>query len=211
MSDQISQPGALGNVFGGSAAGRLSGKLPARGSKPPPAGQGQPEPVGGQPDQSTARPDQNTGQADQDTGGQPERPEPKTPAVQAATDTFQVSAYLLPDAIAAAAKVRRIHKVDNARIALDSIDRLRGELAQLRLARSTDVRPDSLFPARAGMSSRQSAAVQGRRKLWSFQATLEEIAILDRLAEEHGYSARSELISAAVEAALLPRRRSRKR
>ncbi|WP_125619551.1 hypothetical protein [Actinomadura sp. WAC 06369] len=142
---------------------------------------------------------------------------PQSPAEDeapaAAEPTYQIGAYLLPAAIAAATKRRRRNGVDNARIAFDAIDAHRDELSSLRAARAAAAQrsSDSLFPSRGAASPRATAAAQGRRRLWALQATEAEIAVLDQLAEDHGYRARSELIAAAVETELLPQRRSSRR
>ncbi|GAB3278417.1 hypothetical protein GCM10027589_04550 [Actinocorallia lasiicapitis] len=131
-------------------------------------------------------------------------------AIVTAADTFQVPIYLLPAAIEAAVKLRQRRRVQNATIVFDALDARRDELRQLINERLTSAqgRPaNSLFPSRPSKSTRTAAAAQGRRRLWSIQATEAELRILDQLAEQSGATSRSELCSVAVEAHLLPRRR----
>jgi hypothetical protein len=129
----------------------------------------------------------------------------------AAPATFQVSVYLLPAAAAAAEQLRRRRSSQNAAIAFDALDRYRDELRNLIADRKTSaVRPSgSMFPNRMSNSTRSAAAQQGRRQLWSLQATEDELTILDQLAADSGASSRSELISVAMEAHLLSKRKSR--
>jgi hypothetical protein len=127
-----------------------------------------------------------------------------------AAATFQVSVYLLPTAVKAADRLRRSRRSVNAAVAFDALDARKNELRELVTARKTGLaRPaDSMFPSRLSNSTRGAAAQQGRRQLWSFQATEAELDILDQLCEDTGATSRSELVSVAMEAHLLPRRRS---
>lgn len=198
----INVPGSLGSAFGGSAAG-LGSMLPPKppASAPPPS---TPERV----DRRAEVPDTDTREqaaAVVETG-------PRTVAEQDEESyTYAVGVYLLPAAISAAAKRRTAEAVDNARIAYDAIDVLRGRLSELVAARQSEPRPEgSLFPGRR-QSAQAAAQAAGRRRLWSLQATAAELAILDQLQTASGARSRSELISCAMEAYLLPRRRGRAR
>lgn len=121
-----------------------------------------------------------------------------------------MSAYVLPAAKAEVARVRTQAGRTNAEVVFDAIDAVHHELPHLIAARNTVWRPeDSLFPARVQRRRRQQgrgpAETAARRILWTLRATTAELEILDRMAGECGAESRSELISVAVEAALLPR------
>lgn len=195
MSDPtLSQPGGLGQAFGAPATDRLAGRLPRHPAQPsapsPPA--------------STPEP-----RRDQPAGPSADK---RAPLPAADGDTYPVGVYLLPAAIAAATRHRRTRGGDNASLAFDALDTMRDRLADLVAARQVGpARPaDSLFPARRGESSQATAARTGRRRLWAFQATAAELAVIDSLAESVGARSRSVLISCAVEEYLTrPRGRAR--
>lgn len=220
--------GELGAAFGAPATTALAGKLQPKQPKQPPSPPKSeaPEPEGKKPAAAdhaaeleelarTAAAEYQRGRRQDEQQHQTQDEPPATddaPAVVPAT--FQVGVYLLPTAVAAAEKVRRRHSIQNAVIAFDALDAHRDELHHLVTQRKTAAaaRPaDSLFPSRPSKSTRSTAARQGRRQLWSLQATTEELAILDQLATDAGASSRSELISVAVEAFLLPKSRRRTR
>ncbi|MFC7331383.1 hypothetical protein [Marinactinospora rubrisoli] len=122
-------------------------------------------------------------------------------------DAFSVGIYLLPETARAITQMRRKKGKLNVDIALDAIDHVhrRGQLEKLLVQRRSGPRrpKDSLFPARR----RHPRATRGQtRKLWSFQATQREIAVLDELVEKFGASSRSELVSVALEARYSPKR-----
>ncbi|MBG0826148.1 hypothetical protein HS048_36390 [Planomonospora sp. ID91781] len=119
-----------------------------------------------------------------------------------------MSVYVMPEALRAVEQVRRRSGRTNAEIAYDALDAVRDRLAELVNDRRGPARSaDSLFPGRRSSSTRQTAAREGRRALWSIQATAAEIAVLDGLVDDSGARSRSEVISCAVEAVHLPRRR----
>ncbi|MFF0870164.1 hypothetical protein ACFYUV_51035 [Nonomuraea sp. NPDC003560] len=118
-------------------------------------------------------------------------------------DTFLVGVYLLPAVIQAAS--RRSRRVDNYQLAVEAIDALRAELPDLVARRHAGPaqREDSLFPPRQGASTTAAAARDGRRRLWSFQATEADTNVIDDMVDATGARSRSELISCAPEAHLL--------
>ncbi|MGW2161859.1 hypothetical protein [Nonomuraea sp. NPDC001699] len=99
--------------------------------------------------------------------------------------------------------------MDNYQLVVEAIDALRAELPGLVARRHAGPvqREDSLFPPRQGASTTAAAARDGRRRLWSFQATEADTNVIDDLVDATGARSRSELISCALEAHLLPRRR----
>lgn len=123
-------------------------------------------------------------------------------------DTFPVGVYLLLAVIQAASRRRRSRRVDNYQLVVEAIDALRAELPGLVARRYAGPvrREDSLFPPRHGASTTAAAARDGRR-LWSFQATEADTNVIDDLVDATGARSRSELISCALEAHLLPRHR----
>lgn len=205
----------LGEAFGGSARGGhqdLSGLLPPRPAPTAPA----PEPDA----EESAAPDPP---GDQQTPPAP--PEPRKPAKTARparrastpppepagaedTDvTYPVSVYVLARVRRVAEKRRKETGVTNARIAFDAIDGCQHRLAGLIQARRTTPRAEnSLFPSRVTRRPDPGVTEQ-RRVLYQMRATAAEITVLDRLTEEAGAESRSELVSVALEAALLPPRR----
>lgn len=207
----LGEPGELGGAFGQSAAA-LRGKLPLK--QPPPVaptvdtrtdnGTNEAAPMTEQTRQRELRQD---GAAVDDLQ-QDDQPPGQTALPPKKAATYQVSVYLLPAAVQAAERIRRRSRKFNADIAFDALDALREDLNDLVAARQTAGRPaDSLFPGRRGGSTRTTAAQQGRRQLWSLQATQVELEVMDQLAEKAGADSRSELISVAVEAYLAPPRR----
>lgn len=220
MTNQASD---LGSAFGQSAAA-LRGKLPPKQPPPPPqadttAPKGEPAPkeeLGSAPAPPPPPPERpelhDTNDRDQEQPEDEQRHDPQPPPAKAIT--YQVSVYLLPNAVQAAERIRKRDKKTNADIALDALDAVHNQLTDLVVTRQTGPgRPaNSLFPSRRGGSTRTAAAQQGRRQLWSMQATITELNVIDRLCEASGAVSRSELISVAVEAHLTPsRRRSRLR
>ncbi|MFE3454983.1 hypothetical protein ACFXJ8_39275 [Nonomuraea sp. NPDC059194] len=192
----INKPGSLGDAFGTSAAG-LGGLLPPNRPPAPP-----PPPV--EDASSTAG---ETAEATPSTRRR--APSADTSRLGTEDDTFPVNVYLLPAAITEASRRRRSRRVDNYELVVDAIDSLRDELPALVARRQSGPgrREDSLFPPRRGASTTASAARDGRRRLWAFQATEAETAVLDKLVDDVGARSRSELVSCALEAFLLPRRR----
>lgn len=122
-------------------------------------------------------------------------------------DAFPVGVYLLPDVIRNITRVRRKTGKQNAEIAMDAIDNAhrRGRLGKLVLKRAQGPkRPSSsLFPSRQRHSGGRIA--QPGRKLWTFQATKAEKAVLERLVDEYQAASVSELVSVAVEALHTPK------
>lgn len=124
------------------------------------------------------------------------------------TQSFQIPVYLLPAAKAAAQQRRARDQVTNAEVAFAAIDTTFPELQQLLQARRTVQRKEgSLFPPRRHRIRGSSTEPQSRRVAWVFQATAEELTILDSLVMELGAESRSELIAAALEAHLLTKSR----
>ncbi|MGI5162707.1 hypothetical protein [Microbispora sp. CA-102843] len=208
------QPGALGQVFGSTpGAAGLAGKLPRRGEQQPTStAAAVPAPVSAPPAGPAVDVDQ--GQAVEQT--QPTAAA-RTSTAPASADlapepTYQVSVYVLPDIVRAAEQVRRRSRRTNAEIAYAALDAVRERLGELVAERRLGPAPaaDSMFPARRTRNQRAAAAQDGRRQLWSIQATEGELAVLDGLVERHGARSRSELISVAVEAHL-GRKRARSR
>jgi hypothetical protein len=123
-------------------------------------------------------------------------------------DSFQISVYLLPEAKTVAGQIRATEGKTNAEIAFDAIDAVHSDLPGLLEQRRVSPRPEnSLFPARRRKRNRRVPAGQGgagRRVLWALQVTDEEAKILDGLVQTVGAESRSELISVAMEADLLP-------
>lgn len=116
--------------------------------------------------------------------------------------TYAISVYVLPSARDAAAGRRKREGLTNAQIAFDAVDACQHRLAGLVQTRRTTPRAEnSLFPAR--VTRRAEPGADQRRVLYQLRATREEIAILDRLTEQAGAESRSELVSVALEAALL--------
>ncbi|GII05752.1 ribbon-helix-helix protein, CopG family [Planobispora takensis] len=198
----INAPGSLGSAFGGSAAGGLGGILAPRTSAPasPPAVAAPvPEPV---PVERVAP----------DSVPEPLATADDRPEALEDDATYPVGVYLLPATIAAVSKRRKARRVENVNVALGAIDELCDELPALIAARRSAGRSsDSLFPPRRSESHQAAAARDGRRRLWSFQATAAEVRVIDRLVESTGARSRSELIACAMEAYLAPRRRGRAR
>lgn len=187
----INRPGSLGNVFGPSAAGGLGAILPSRSATAPPPAPPAQAPPAAAPERKTREPE----------------PASEPPAQDDDPTTYPVAVYLLPAAIAAAADRRDAARADNASVVYDAIDAVRSRLPDLVAARrAAPSRPGSLFPGRQFSSSRAAAERDGRRKLWFFQATDPELAIIDQLQKSSGARSRSELISCAMEAHLLRRR-----
>ncbi|MBB4920952.1 hypothetical protein [Streptosporangium saharense] len=119
-----------------------------------------------------------------------------------------MSVYLLPAAIQAAATYRSKEHTDCAGVVYDAIDALRDRLPALVAARQAPERREgSLFPGRRESATAAARRTGQRRRLWFFQATTAELAVLDQLQTTSGARSRSELVSTAVEAYLLGRRR----
>lgn len=218
MSDpKLRQPGALGEAFGlgGKLAPRRPG--PATGAPARPA----PEPPPGDVDQAppAAPPAPPPAQPPTPPQARPvERQETRPQARQRAElvedeATFQVSAYVLPDVVRALEAARRRTGRTNAELVYDALDAVHDRLPELVAARQAGgARPaDSLFPGRRSRTPRAAAAVDGRRRLWSLQATAAELDVLDGLVDGAGARSRSEVISCAVEAVYAPRGRRRAR
>ncbi|MFD0883414.1 hypothetical protein ACFQ08_02420 [Streptosporangium algeriense] len=188
-SGQLGAPGGLGAAFGGSAAGGLGGILPP---KPPGAPPASPVPRSAAPAPTTVS-----------------APPPQADSDEFDDATYPVAVYLLPSAIQAAAAYRTKTQVDSATVVYDAIDAVRDQLGDLVATRQASSRPpDSLFPGRresSQVSARRGRG--GRRRLWFFQATETELKVLDQLQTTSGARSRSELVSTAVEAYLLVRRR----
>lgn len=209
MSDpNLRRPGALGEAFG--LAGRLPRRTTTGAGSAPPAADLAPSPA--------PAPVENVEGGTAVEQPASTRAEPvsaavvHTPAVEAdETDvTFQVSVYVLPAVSRAIEEARRRTGRTNAEIAYDAIDAVRDRLPELVAARRGGDRPaGSLFPGRRSRTPRAAAAAEGRRRLWSLQATAAELAVIDGLVETTGARSRSELISCAVEAHFGRRRRSR--
>lgn len=117
-------------------------------------------------------------------------------------DTFPVAVYLLPEVAWKLTQIRRTTGQTNADLSLDAIDHWhrRDQLGKLVAQRQMGPRKrpkDSLFPERRG----GGRAKHGQhRKLWTLQATLPELKILDDLVEKVDANSRSELVSVALEA-----------
>ncbi|MER7129706.1 hypothetical protein [Streptosporangium saharense] len=119
-----------------------------------------------------------------------------------------MSVYLLPAAIQAATAYRSKERVDCAGVVYDALDALRDQLPKLVAARQApERREDSLFPGRRESVGAAARRTGQRRRLWFFQASTAELAVLDQLQTTSGARSRSELVSTAVEAYLLGRRR----
>lgn len=205
------EPGALGAVFGATPAAGLAGKLPRRAEQPTAAAAPSPAESAA----PAAPADINQGQpARQDRpSAQVRPPAPMLPPASAAQPlgvgeaTYQVSVYVLPEAVRAAETMRRRTRRTNAEIAYAALDAVRDRLGELVAARQTgQAETGSMFPARRSRNPRAVAAQDGRRQLWSMQATEGELAVIDDLVERHGARSRSELISCAVEAHLIRKR-----
>ncbi|MGW8526968.1 hypothetical protein [Nocardiopsis sp. NPDC055824] len=117
-------------------------------------------------------------------------------------DAFPVAVYLLPDVARKLTKLRRSTHKTNADLGLDAIDHWhrRGQLGKLIAQRQVGPRKrpkDSLFPERRGGGR---ATTGQHRKLWTLQATLPELEIIDGLVEKFEANSRSELVSVALEA-----------
>lgn len=121
--------------------------------------------------------------------------------------------YVLPDVARALDDERRRSGRTNAELAYDALDAVHDRLPDLVAARQAGgARPaDSLFPGRRSRTPRATAAVDGRRRLWSLQATAAELDVLDGLVEGTGARSRSEVVSCALEAVYAPRGRRRAR
>lgn len=123
-------------------------------------------------------------------------------------DAFGQTSYVLPEVIRHMAVVRKRMKKTNADLVMDALDFYvqRGQMAKLIARRQTGPgRPKgSLFPSRR---VRGRAAADGKsRKLWTFQATKEEEAIMENLVEEYGANSMSELVAVVVESRYKPKR-----
>ncbi|HEX2418047.1 MAG TPA: hypothetical protein VHJ83_07990 [Micromonosporaceae bacterium] len=124
----------------------------------------------------------------------------------------QVSVYLLPAGRAAARKHAENKGLTNAGVALQAIDAMAAQLPALIEARHTGRDVDgsegsapSLFPPRR----RKRGSGGKSRVLWSINLTPSELEVVDGLVTRTGARSRSELISVAIEAHLLPRPRRR--
>lgn len=130
------------------------------------------------------------------------------PSTDSLDDAFGQTSYVLPEVIRYMAVVRKRTKKTNADLVMDALDFYvqRGQMAKLIARRQTGPgRPKgSLFPSRR---VRGRAASDGKgRKLWTFQATKEEEAIMESLVEEYGANSMSELVSVVVESRYKPKR-----
>ena len=117
-------------------------------------------------------------------------------------DAFPVAVYLLPEVARKLTQIRRSTGQTNADMSLDSIDHWhrRGQLGKLIAQRQVGTRKrtkDSIFPERRGGGRAKTGQ---HRKLWTLQATLPELKVIDNLVEEFGANSRSELVSVALEA-----------
>lgn len=122
-------------------------------------------------------------------------------------DAFSVPAYVLPETIRSMARLRKARSNTNVDLVMDAIDYYvqRGQLGKLITRRQTGPgRPkNSIFPSR---KTRSRGASDGKsRKLWTFQATPEERAVMEGLVEQHGAQSLSELVSVVVEARYKPK------
>lgn len=201
----------LEETFGPSARSRpdLAGMLAPRPRTPPPsrpaaAPEAEPEPS----------PTKDHREEEEPQAPQP-RQRPRRAAAASAPPpepgvSYQVSVYVLPAARSRARARREAEGLTNAEIAFAAIDSLQHRLAGLvAQRRTTPPAEGSLFPPRVSRRRRPGGdpgATEGRRVLWALQATTEELRVLDRLVKSSGAESRSELISVALEAALLPRR-----
>lgn len=120
--------------------------------------------------------------------------------------TSQISVYVLPAVVTAVRRGRRGRS--NAQIAFEAITAVQGQLADLVAAHRRTfgavVQTVGLF---APQPSDRRARSGERRVLWTFKATKPNQETLDRLVTDSGAQSRSELVAAALEAHLLPRRR----
>lgn len=194
--------GDLGEAFGGSARGRrdLGGMLPPRRPATEPAA---PSPTAAEPEPSP----------DPVAPVPPRQRQPRTtrrtpPAPEPGADTsFQVQVYVLPGVLSAASRRRKDDGLTNAEVAFDAVDAVQSRLPGLVRDRRTKPRQEgSLFPARAVRRPRAGAdagATEGRRVPWVMRCTAAELEVLDRLVASTGAESRSELVSVALEAALL--------
>lgn len=189
----------LEDTFGPSARSQpgLAGMLaPRPRTAPTPRPESDPAP---DPPPVAAREEKPQPRRSRTTGASASPPEPEV--------SYQVSVYVLPAARSRAKARREAEGVTNAEIAFAAIDslqhRLGGLVAQRRTTPPTE---GSLFPPRVSRRRRPGVdpgATAGRRVLWAIQATTEELKVLDRLVKASGAESRSELVSVALEAALL--------
>ena len=128
------------------------------------------------------------------------------PALARQSQTFQVPVYVLPEVkVVAEQRRKEDRRITNAQIAFDAIDSTFENLSILLRSRRMIDRPrDSLFPSRR--APRNKVSLAERRVLWAIQATADELEVLDGLVTELNAESRSDLISTAVEASLLPKR-----
>lgn len=122
-------------------------------------------------------------------------------------DAFGQTSYILPEVIRAVAAQRKRKNKTNADLLMDALDyyAARGQLSKLVQRRHTGPRrpKGSLFPDRR-VKSKATSDGKGR-KLWTFQVTKDEEAIMQKLADDHGANSLSELVSVVMESRYKPK------
>lgn len=200
----------LTDAFGASARGLVRpGQRPHRQPQPPTADPAE-EPQGG-PSAAAQTPPESL----------PPAPAAEEPSVQAepepareeeqgdqapheqgpAPATSQSIVYLAPGLRDALDAARKRDRRTNADLVFDAIDRAQHQLPELiRRQQRLDRPPNSLFSARPSRTRQRATTPSERTVPFSFRATADELAVIDRLVEETNASSRSSLVAAAVAA-----------
>jgi len=178
----VSSNDDLGKTFGTAGVAGLAGRLPRIDAPPAPP-----------PAQPTAPPVAAPVAA-------PIAPPVAEPLSSGDSGTKQITVYVLPhvpEAIRADKQGRT-----NAAVVYDAIEARHRELPTLLAGRR--VAPT---PATGGLFARQAADIrhdEPQRVPWTFKATPDNRAVLDRLATSYHATSRSELVSVALEATYPP-------
>lgn len=124
--------------------------------------------------------------------------------------TSQSIVYLAPRLRDTLDAARKRDRRTNADLVFDAIDRAQHQLPELVTRQQRQERPpNSLFSARPSRSRQRATSPSERTVPFTFRATADELAVIDRLVEETSASSRSALIAAALHATFNRGRRKR--
>lgn len=115
--------------------------------------------------------------------------------------TSQSIVYLAPGLRDTLDAARKRDRRTNSDLVFDAIDRAQHQLPELVTRQQRQERPpNSLFSARPSRTRQRATSPSERTVPFTFRATADELAVIDRLVEETSASSRSSLIAAALHA-----------